>query len=297
MQVINSLEKNNNLSLALGFFDGVHCAHKKLILKTVELAKANNIKSAVITFKESPYCVLSGNEPEYITSNEDKIKLIEEFGVDYLYILDFNKVKNLTADEYLNDIIIKNFNPKFILTGFNHTFGKNKTGDSSFLIKNARNYAYFELNKIDVEDKIVSSTNVRKFIKEGKIESANKMLERNFSITNKVVKGAQIARKLGFKTANLIWPEKIVKPKYGVYKGCVIYNNKKYDALVNFGVRPSIDKTLTETLEAHIINFDKEIYDEIVTVEFVSKIRDEIKFNSYDELKAQIESDYNSIIK
>lgn len=295
MQVINSLEENKNLSLALGYFDGVHLAHKRLIQKTVELSKKSNIKSAVITFKKSPYCVLNNCEPVYITSYEDKIKLISDFGVDYLYILDFNDFKNLSADDYLNNILIKNFEPKYILTGFNHTFGKNRCGNPDFLIKNARNYTYFELGKIDIDDITVSSTNIKKFISNGEFELANKMLSRNFSIEGTVTKGAQIARKLGFETANLIWPKDIVKPKYGVYLGSAKYNDIKCRALINFGVRPSIDKTLTETLEVHMIGFNQDIYGENLRVEFISKIRDEIKFSSYDALKAQIEKDYNSI--
>ena len=295
MQINRTLSENKNLSLALGFFDGVHIAHQKLIKKTVELAQENNLKSAVITFADSPFSILKGINPAYITSKTDKINLIENLGVDYLYILDFNDFKNMNAKEYLNKILIKYFDPKFIITGFNHTFGKNKTGNPSFLKENAKNYSYFELNEIKVENYTVSSTNIKNLIEKGEIQFANKLLGRNFSIEGEVIKGNQIARKLGYKTANLIWPKNIVKPKYGVYKGRAEFNGKKFTALINFGIRPSIDKNLTETLEAHLLNFSQDIYNKPLRVEFISKIRDEIHFNSVDELKIQIQKDYNSI--
>ena len=295
MQINRVLSENKNLSVALGFFDGVHIAHQKLIKKTVELAQKNGLKSGVITFIDSPYCVLKGIDPIYITNEADKINLIQNLGVDYLYILDFNDFKNLNAKEYLNNILIKYFDPNFIVTGFNHTFGKNKTGNPQFLKENSKTYKYFELNEIKIENITVSSTNIKNLIEKGNIELANKLIGRNFSIQGDVIKGSQIARTLGYKTANLIWPNNIVKLKYGVYKGNAEFEGKTYKSLINFGIRPSVDKTLTETLEVHILNFNQDIYNKHLKVELISKIRDEIHFNSIEELKHQIQKDYNSI--
>ena len=294
MKIINTLSENKNLVLSLGFFDGVHIAHQKIISQAVSISKKENLKSAVITFEKSPAsCFL--NYPCFnITTNDKKTELIKELGVDYLYILDFEKFKNLSAKDYIENVLIKNFSPNTIITGFNHTFGANKSGNSK-LLHQYKDFNYVELNEIKINDITVSSTNIKNFIQNGKIELANKMLGRNFSVSGNVVYGNQIARKLGYKTANIIFDKNIIKPKYGVYKGFVNYDGKKYQAIINFGIRPSIDKDLKETLEAHLINFDKEIYGENIEVEFTSKIRDEIKFHSFDELKNQIEKDFKSI--
>lgn len=294
MKIIKKIEENKNLSLALGYFDGVHRAHKEIISKTVEIAKENSLKSAVLTFEKSPASYFL-NEPFLnITTNEKKAELIEKLGVDFLYVLNFEEVKNINAKDYIENILIKNFSPKFVITGYNHTFGLNRTGDSS-LLSNYPDFRYIKINEMKNDNLTISSTNIKNFIKNGNITEANKMLGRNFSIRGKVVKGNQIARKLGYKTANIIWNNSIIKPKYGVYSGFANYRNIKYKALINFGIRPTVDKNLIETLEAHIFNFDFEIYNEILEVEFLSKIRDEVKFNSLLELKTQIEKDVNSI--
>lgn len=294
MKIIKKLEENKNLSLALGYFDGVHRAHKEIILKTVEIAKENNLKSAVLTFEKSPASYFSNEFVLNITANDKKAELIEQLGVDFLYILNFEEFKNINAKDYIENILIKNFSPKFIITGFNHTFGLNKSGDSN-LLSRYPDFKYIKINELKDNNLTISSTNIKNFIKDGNIIEANKMLDRNFSIKGKVIKGNQIARKIGYKTANIIWDNSLIKPKYGVYSGFVNYKNIKYKALINFGIRPTVDKNLIETLEAHIFNFDFEIYGEILEVEFSSKIRDEIKFNSLFELKTQIEKDIASI--
>ena len=295
MITINKLNENKNLSLALGFFDGVHIAHKKLILKTVEIAKNSGLKSAVITFKKAP-AECFGAEPSYITTNEKKTLLLAELGVDYIYMLDFCEFKDMDAKDYIENVIIKYFSPKFVITGYNHLFGCERKGDCKLLESYGEHFEHIKINEIKQNNITVSSTNVKDFIKAGDFKNANKMLGRNFSVSGTVIRGNQIARQLGYKTANLIWPKNIVKPPYGAYFGFVNLNEKKYNAVINFGVRPSIDRSLKETLEAHILTFDADIYGKSIDVEFSYKIRDEIKFNSQDELKRQIEKDISSII-
>lgn len=294
MKVYTELIDNKNTALALGFFDGVHLAHQELIKKTVEIAKKKNLKSVLITFSKSPYSVIKNVETKIITPFQEKVKLIEKLGIDEVFVLDFNLFKEMDANNYVNDVLIKHFEPKFITTGFNHTFGKNKTGDGKLLSSFSSIFKYIQVQPVVVSNLLVSSTNIKKAIEEGEIDIANVMLNRNFSIKGKVVKGAQIARKLGYKTANLIWDNEIVKPKYGVYFGLVNYKSVSYQAMINFGIRPSIDKELKETLEVHILNFNQDIYDEEIEVEFYKKIRDEKKFDSFDELKKQIDMDYET---
>lgn len=296
MGVYFELNENKNTVLALGFFDGVHFAHQTLIKKTVELAQKNGIKSALITFLDSPFYILTGKNPSYITLLDDKINLIQNLGVDDIYVLDFNKYKLMEADDYIHNVLIEHFHPKFIVTGFNHRFGANKKGDSKLLSSFNHDFNYVEINPIYKNDILISSTNIKKFISDGEIELANKMLNRNFSIKGTVVKGQEIARTLGYRTANIILDNKLIKPKYGVYFGYSYYKNTKYPSLINFGIRPSVDKNLVETLEVHLLNFNKNLYGEELKVEFETFRRGEIKFSNIEELKNQINSDYLALL-
>lgn len=296
MGVYFELNENKNTVLALGFFDGVHFAHQTLIKKTVELAQKNGIKSALITFLDSPFYILTGKNPSYITLLDDKINLIQNLGVDDIYVLDFNKYKLMEADDYIHNVLIEHFHPKFIVTGFNHRFGANKKGDSKLLSSFNHDFIYVEINPIYKNDILISSTNIKKFISDGEIELANKMLNRNFSIKGTVIKGQEIARTLGYRTANIILDNKLIKPKYGVYFGYSYYKNTKYPSLINFGIRPSVDKNLVETLEVHILNFNKNLYGEELKVEFETFRRGEIKFSNIEELKNQINSDYLALL-
>ena len=296
MGVYFELNENKNTVLALGFFDGVHFAHQTLIKKTVELAQKNGIKSALITFLDSPFYILTGKNPSYITLLDDKINLIQNLGVDDIYVLDFNKYKLMEADDYIHNVLIEYFHPKFIVTGFNHRFGANKKGDSKLLSSFNHDFNYVEINPIYKNDILISSTNIKKFISDGEIELANKMLNRNFSIKGTVVKGQEIARTLGYRTANIILDNKLIKPKYGVYFGYSYYKNTKYPSLINFGIRPSVDKNLVETLEVHLLNFNKNLYGEELKVEFETFRRGEIKFSNIEELKNQINSDYLALL-
>ena len=296
MGVYFELNENKNTVLALGFFDGVHFAHQTLIKKTVELAQKNGIKSALITFLDSPFYILTGKNPSYITLLDDKINLIQNLGVDDIYVLDFNKYKLMEADDYIHNVLIEHFHPKFIVTGFNHRFGANKKGDSKLLSSFNHDFNYVEINPIYKNDILISSTNIKKFISDGEIELANKMLNRNFSIKGTVIKGQEIARTLGYRTANIILDNKLIKPKYGVYFGYSYYKHTKYPSLINFGIRPSVDKNLVETLEVHLLNFNKNLYGEELKVEFETFRRGEIKFSNIEELKNQINSDYLALL-
>ena len=292
MGVYFELNENKNTVLALGFFDGVHFAHQALIKKTVQIAKENNLKSILITFLDSPYYILTGKMPSYITLLEDKIKIIEKLGIDDIYVLDFKKYKSMEADDYINKILIEHFNPKFVATGFNHRFGVNKKGDCKLLASYKNNFNYIEINPVYKNNILISSTNIKNFINDGKIEFANEMLGRNFSVAGTVIEGQKIARTLGYKTANIILDNKLVRPKYGVYFGLSYFEGIKYSSLINFGIRPSVDKNLIETLEVHLLNFNGNLYGKHLKVEFTKFQREEIKFSNINELKKQIDIDY-----
>lgn len=292
MQKFSELNQKQNLAIALGYFDGVHIGHRAVIKSAVDFAKKNNTKSAVITFSDHPYCYFKGVCPKYILTREEREKRIASLGIDYLYELNFEDFAHLTAKEYLNNILINHFHPISISTGWNHNFGKNKSGNVNFLEEQAKNYnyKYFKIPPQKINNEIISSTKIRKLLSEGNIEKANHMLGQNFSIEGEIVKGNQIGRTIGFRTANLVYPPELIELPYGVYAVDTTYGK----GIANFGIRPTINGSHT-SLEAHILNFEKDIYGEIINVNFNKMIRTEKKFPSLDALKKQINLDIKSI--
>lgn len=293
MDILTKFEEKNNLALAFGFFDGVHIAHKKVISKAVEFAKEHNLKSAVITFKASPANYFKKEETKTILSLEDRLKFIESLGIDYVFVVDFEQIAHIEAYDYVKNIIVKSFTPKAIVTGFNHTFGLNKSGNGKLLksLEKEFDFKYFEIEPEMLNGDIISSTLIKKYLSEGNVLLANKMLGRNFSIKNVVVKGEQLGRNIGFKTANIIYPENITDVKNGVYGASVIYDGEKFKGILNLGVKPTVSKLNKRILEVNIFDFDKDIYGKDIVVEFEEKIRDEKKFSSVEALKLQIKKD------
>ena len=279
--------------LALGFFDGVHLGHKAVINAAVDYAKKNNIKSAVVTFRQSPYVALNNVKPNYIITLEEKIKAIKKLGVDYLYLSDFTEdLAKQTASDYLKNLV-DDLHPKMIATGFNHYFGYNKSGGVDYLrlMQQEYGYEFKEINPIKLNEDVISSTAIRKALSNGDIPKANSMLGYRFYVKNEVIKGRQIGRTIGFKTANLKMPEKMINIPDGVYAVEVEVLGKKYMGIANFGSNPTVTDDSQKLLEVHIIDFNQDIYGELVKVSFLVKIRNEKKFQSLAELKAQIEKD------
>lgn len=288
MQIFTELKKIPNLSLALGFFDGVHLGHQAVIKNAVEFAQKNGTKSAVITFTNHPCCYFWGVCPKYILTCKDREKKIKELGVDYLFELNFESISSLTAQDYLKDVLVNHFTPLSISTGWNHNFGCKKSGDVKFLKDNSKKYGYeyFEISPKKLDNEVISSTIIRKFLSEGKIEKANRMLGYNFEVNGTIIKGNQIGRTIGFNTANIIYPSELIELPYGVYS----VNTNYGKGIANFGIRPTINDSHT-LLEVHILNFDKDIYGEQISINFIKQIRKEKKFSSLNALKTQIQED------
>lgn len=313
MQVFNEINENKGLSLAFGFFDGVHIGHQEVIKSAGGKCGA---KTAVITFQDHPCCYFYDIKPKYIITKHDKVKMFEDLGVDYLYFLKFDEhLAKMNATEYMKEVIVKNFAPVAISTGFNHSFGAHKSGDVNFLKKSQKefNFEYFEVPPVLYNSEIVSSTRIREDLSLGNIEMVNAMLGYDYFFEETVVEGQHLGRELGFKTANLIYPDNLVEIGRGVYKVNVEYDGQNYDGIANYGLRPTVSdvsstgdkvgwayqpnsfKSDKPVLEVHILNFDKEIYGEKIKVTFLKKIRDEKKFDSLEGLKNQIIIDLKSI--
>ena len=293
MQIIKNLEYLKNLSIALGFFDGVHTAHQKVIASAVDYAGKNGLKSAVITFKNHPVCYLKNVQPSYICQRKFSYNLIENLGIDYLIELDFTLISGLSAVDYLEKILIKYFSPKAIFTGFNHTFGAKRSGDAKFLTDNSVKYGYeyFEIPPQKINSEIVSSSKIRDYIKCGNVESANAMLGREFSVSGEVIEGNKIGRTIGFPTANILYPQNIIELPNGVYGVKVLAGGKEYRGIANFGSKPTVCENCSKILEVNIFDFNENIYFQNIEVKFLKFIRSEKKFSGLDELKEQIQKD------
>ena len=275
-------------NLVLGFFDGIHIAHQELIQSAVKLGK-----TILITFKESP-AIFFKKPYKYIYPREYSLNKIKDLGVNEILEFDFSQISSMPAEDYIK-FIVEKFSPKAIYTGFNHTFGANKSGSPELLKKMEEkyNYKYHCIPPIEDNGEIVSSTLIKTLIKAGNIERANRLLGTNFFIENIVEEGAKIGRKIGFPTANINYPKNIIELPYGVYS--IKYN--EYSGVLNWGMRPTVNNTLKPIAEAHIIDFNENLYGQKVRLEVIKKIRDEKKFKNLDELKAQIDKDIKKCLE
>lgn len=300
MEICKDLLNLENTVVGLGFFDGVHLGHQELIKQLVSTAKENNIKSVLITFQKSPAEKFIDNV-EYLTLNEEKENLISNLGVDYLFELDFDdEMMNLSGLEYLEKIVFNCFKPMYIFTGFNHTFGKDKSGNPELLKINQEKfgYKYIEIPAVELAGEIVSSTRIRKSLKDGNVALANMLLGYNYVLSGKVIEGNKLGRTIGFPTANLIYPFSKVQIPYGVYSVSAEFEGQIYLGMLNYGTKPTVNKVDAEPiLEVNIFNFDKNIYNKQIKINLIEWIREEQKFSSLTDLKSQIEKDLERCLK
>ena len=296
MRILNHLTQIHNLSLALGFFDGIHLGHSVVIKNAVEYAQQNHLESGIILFNTHPKEFFTGNNVKNILTFDDKVAILNKMGVDYVFLLDFNeKIAQMTPSEYMEEIILHYFRPKAISTGFNHTFGKGGVGNADTLRQYANDYdfQYFQIPPVTADNVTISSTAIRNAVENSDFELAKHLLGYHFFIKSPVIHGREIGRTINFPTANLIYPENIVKPETGVYLTYVATNNKIYRGILNYGLRPTIDQNdVVAVPEVHLLDFSGNLYGHILKVSFIAKIREEQHFNSLTELKNQIAKDY-----
>ncbi len=275
-------------SLILGFFDGVHKGHQAVINSAFPTKKA-----ILLTFQDSP-SIYFGKNIEYIYPREKNYELIKSLGVDEIVEQDFSKLADVNAQEYLENNLIKQYSPNSISTGFNYTFGAKRGGNPKFLEDNQTkyHYKYFCAEPFCISNETVSSTKIREFLRNGNLEKANEFLGRNFSIKSTVIEGQKLGRQIGFPTANLQYPTNIVKLPHGVYSVKVFGK----PAVLNWGIKPTVNGK-NEILEVHIPNFEKDLYNTSLEIEFVKKLREEKQFANLEELKQQIKKDIEECLK
>ncbi len=293
---INQLPQFKNTVLTVGTFDGVHQGHITILNQVVAKAAEVGGESVLVTFDPHPRKFLFPHQPlGLITPLESKIELVTETGIDHVVVVPFNTdFSRLTAKGYIEKFLVANFHPKVIILGYDHRFGHDRLGDIHMLRHYQPTYQY-ELVEIPaqlIDAAAVSSTRIRNAIKDGRIEEANTMLGRNYSIKGSVVKGRQLGRTIGFPTANLTPADESQKlPGNGVYVIACTYNDMIYMGMANIGYAPTVTEKKEIKIEANLFDFDFDIYGEHIEIAFLKKIRNEEKFQSLDHLKARLALD------
>lgn len=297
--------KQKNVVLTIGTFDGVHAAHQKIIERLNQLAKKINGKSVLVTFDPHPQTVVQNPlKPatiQLLTTNEEKEHLLALQNIDYVVITPFTpEFANQSAEAYIQNFLIQNFEPHTIVIGYDHLFGKNRTGNFAMLQQYAPiyNFKVEEIPAHEIDNCIISSTQIRNNLLKGNVLEANKLLNYDYFIMGKIIEGKQLGRTIGFPTANVqpLENNKLI-PKIGVYAVYATLENDPniYNGMMNIGYRPTVDSNAKEpTIEVHLLDFEGDIYNKIIKVCMVNRIRDEQKFENIDALIQQLHSDKQS---
>ena len=279
-------------SATIGNFDGVHLGHQDLIKNVKEAAKKNNLKTKVLTFNPYPFEFFQWNKKRILSELDKKI-IFDELEIDVVQSIEFNeKFRSQTANEFFINYLV-NENVRHLIVGKDFKFGKDRLGNLDLLSKLCAE-SEIQLNVIDdfkTEGTKISSTLIREYLSNAKFKEASGCLGRPYVISGEVIKGKSLGKRISTPTANI----KIDNVDFcfsGVYLGKTSIENENYFCIVNFGPKPTFDD-YRQSLEAHILEFDKNIYDQALSIEFLCKIRDQVKFNSVEELKIQINEDKN----
>lgn len=292
---INDFQSTKKTILTLGTFDGVHIGHKKILERITQNTENGKYESLVLTFFPHPRMVLQEkSEIRLLNTIDEKIKLLEATGIENLVVHPFNEsFSRLTAEEFVRTILVEKFQIQKIIIGHDHRFGRNRTANIDDLIAFGIEYG-FEVEQIsaeEIQDVSVSSTKIRKALNEGNMALANEYLGYSYFLNGTIVKGKQLGRTIGFPTANIHIEEdyKLI-PKIGVYVVRAVVNNETVFGMMNIGFNPTVNGE-KQTIEVHLFNFDKDIYDQKIEVSLLHYIREEQKFSSVDALKAQLDQD------
>lgn len=307
MKVYYSLQDFTALDFAVvttGTFDGVHIGHRKILKQLTDVAQRHGGESVLLTFYPHPRKVLQPDlELKMLNTQNEKIELLKETGLDHLIIHPFTKEFSRTESlDFVKDILVKNIGARKLVIGYDHHFGKNREGSFEHLQKYGPVYG-FEVEEIpaqDIEETTVSSTKIRKAIEAGEVKAANEYLGYKFPLSGTVAKGEQIGQQLGYPTAN-VRPEdsdKII-PANGVYAVEVVFpsdGEKRYGGMCNIGIRPTFGGKF-KTVEVHLFDFNQNIYGKLLQIRFVERLRGEEKFESRDALISRIAEDEKQALK
>lgn len=301
MKIVTTLDELASIKnpiLTIGTFDGVHIGHQKIIHQINEIAASCDGSSSLFTFHPHPRMVLNptGHGIKLIQSQEEKEAKLARLGLNTMIVFPFTTTfSQLTATSFVEDLLVKKIGVKTIVIGYDHQFGKNREGTLDLLQKLAPQHKFkvIEISAEDINNVNVSSTKIRKALLDGDIHTANAYLGEPFTLTGKVITGAQIGRSINYPTANLqlTEPHKLI-PKNGVYAVEVSHEGKLHKGMLNIGFKPTIDNTNNAlSIEVHLLDFSKDIYGKTIQLNLMHYIREEMEFESIKDLKAQITKD------
>ena len=298
MQIIRDTSAiNPEPSVAtIGFFDGVHAGHRYLIQQVKEIAAAKGLRSALVTFPVHPRKVMNTNyRPELLTTPEEKISLLADIGVDYCLMLDFTpEVSRLTAREFMTQLLKERYQVKYLVIGYDHRFGHDRTdGFEQYVVYGTEcGIEVLKASPYDEGNTAVSSSEIRKLLQAGNVAEAAYLLTYPYQLLGHIVSGYKVGRTLGFPTANIRVDEPFkVIPGIGVYAVWVEVEGKRYKGMLYIGDRPTLNNGKDISMEVNILDFSGDIYNDSIRVSFVQYVRGDIKFDSLEELKAQLEKD------
>ena len=301
MKVYNSLDEfrgRRDAIVTVGTFDGVHLGHRKIINRLTRIAKEENGETVLLTFSPHPRIILQKESGlELINTTQEKTKILESYGLDHLIIQPFTKdFSRKSSLSFVRDVLVNSIDVKKLVIGYNHHFGRNREGNHKELAEYADIYGFKieEIKKETLDDISISSTKIRKYLKNGDIQRANDLLGYPFSIFGEVIHGNKIGRTIGFSTANIqiSSPYKIL-PKNGSYVVYTHINGVMKHGMLNIGINPTVSPKCRDSsnVELHIFDFEQYIYGEQIDIKFVHFIRSEKKFKSLQLLKNQLEKD------
>ncbi len=297
MKIVKNIAEYSDamgLTMSLGMFDGVHKGHQEIIKKLKKHSETHQLESALLTFWPHPRKVLQPEvEIKLLNTLEEKLQLLERFGIQKIFLQEFNDdFRNLSGEDFVKQILLDKLHMKHIVIGYDHHFGKNKSGNFELLEKMAseNNFVVEETKAVLVNELAVSSTKIRNALSEGDIITANEFLGYHYPVSGTVVGGKKIGRTIGYPTANIdVDPIKLL-PKNGAYIVDVELNGQMHKGMLSIGTNPTVNGT-KKTTEVYILDFDQDIYGENITVYFRDYLHDEIKFESLEKLIERLDED------
>lgn len=300
---LDSISELKHTAVTTGTFDGVHLGHKTIIDKLISVAKQIDGESVLLTFYPHPRMVLFPDDHQIrlLNTQSEKEQLLESCGIDHLVVVNFTKeFSRLSSLEFVRNILANKLKAKKLVIGYDHHFGRNREGSFAHLLEFGSLYG-FEVEEIpakDIDEVAVSSSKIRKAIEAGDIDTANKYLGYAYSFTGKVIKGKQLGRTIGYPTANIAItdPYKLI-PAIGVYAVKVMFAKQTYEGMLSIGKNPTVSNQNILSIEVNIFEFNADIYNKEITVFIYKKLRDEEKYSSLDELKAQLAVDKQNALK
>ena len=287
-----------NPVVTIGTFDGVHLGHQEVISELKRISALSGGDSVVFTFEPHPRIIIAPQEDSLrlLSTKKEKINLMEKIGIDHLVIFPFtSEFSKLSYNEFVKNILVGKMNIASLVVGYDHRFGQGRKGDfnSLELLSDDLNFKVEQLSELLVDKKVVSSTKIRLALEAGEIHKANHFLGYRYTLSGKVIEGKQLGRRIGFPTANIetLDDHKLV-PGDGVYAVFVQTGGKIFKGMLNIGIRPTVNYNADhKSIEVHIFDFESDIYNSEITLYFVSKIRDEQKFDGIVELHEQLVQD------